>query len=66
MFLQAAYEIVKKRDERINSYFKKCPDDIKELFGMSKKAYKATLTKLRELNKITIDDNHNITFKAVL
>ena len=32
MFLQAAYKIVKKRDERINSYFKKCPDDIKELF----------------------------------
>jgi hypothetical protein len=32
MFLEAAYEIVRKRDERINSYFKKCPDEIRELF----------------------------------
>ncbi|MEO1923435.1 MAG: invasion protein CiaB, partial [Nautiliaceae bacterium] len=32
MFLEAAYEIVRKRDEKINGYFKKCPDDIKELF----------------------------------
>ena len=32
MFLDKAYEIVRKRDERINSYFKKCPDDIRSLF----------------------------------
>ena len=32
MFLEAAYEIVRKRDEKINGYFKKCPDDIRELF----------------------------------
>ena len=32
MFLEAAYEVVRKRDERINSYFKKCPDDIRALF----------------------------------
>jgi len=32
MFLEKAYEIVRKRDERINSYFKKCPDDIRALF----------------------------------
>ncbi len=32
MFLEAAYEVVRKRDERINSYFKKCPDEIRELF----------------------------------
>jgi hypothetical protein len=32
MFLEAAYEVVRRRDERINSYFKKCPDDIRALF----------------------------------
>ncbi len=32
MFLEAAYEVVRKRDERINSYFKKCPDDVRALF----------------------------------
>ncbi len=32
MFLKKAYEIVRKRDERINSYFKKCPDDLRALF----------------------------------
>ena len=32
MFLQAAYEVIRKRDERINSYFKKCPDDLRALF----------------------------------
>ena len=30
--LKEAYEIVRKRDERINSYFKKCPDELKALF----------------------------------
>ncbi|WP_024789724.1 invasion protein CiaB [Lebetimonas sp. JH292] len=32
MFLEEVYEIVRKRDERINKYFKKCPDDIRALF----------------------------------
>ena len=32
MFLKEAYEIVRKRDERINGYFKKCPDDMRALF----------------------------------
>jgi len=32
MFLQAAYEVVRKRDERINGYFKKCPDELRALF----------------------------------
>jgi hypothetical protein len=30
--LEKVYEIVRKRDERINSYFKKCPDDMRALF----------------------------------
>ncbi len=30
--LQKAYEIVRKRDEKINSNFKKCPDEIRALF----------------------------------
>ena len=32
MFLDKAYEIVRNRDERINSYFKNLPDDLKNLF----------------------------------
>ncbi len=32
MFLEAAYEVVRKRDEKINGYFKKCPDDMRALF----------------------------------
>ncbi len=32
MFLKAAYEVVRKRDEKINGYFKKCPEDIRTLF----------------------------------
>ncbi|NPA12253.1 MAG: invasion protein CiaB [Epsilonproteobacteria bacterium] len=32
MFLEAAYEAVRVRDEKINGYFKKCPEDIRELF----------------------------------
>ncbi|GAX86931.1 conserved hypothetical protein [Lebetimonas natsushimae] len=32
MFLEKAYEIVRKRDEKINGYFKKCPDDMRALF----------------------------------
>jgi len=32
MFLEAAYEVVRRRDERINSYFKKLPDDLQKLF----------------------------------
>jgi len=32
MFLEAAYEAVRKRDEKINGYFKKCPDEMRALF----------------------------------
>ena len=32
MFLEKAYEVVRKRDEKINSYFKKCPDEMRALF----------------------------------
>jgi len=32
MYLQKAYETVRKRDEKINGYFKKCPDEIRMLF----------------------------------
>jgi len=32
MFLEEAYEVVRKRDEKINSYFKKCPDEMRALF----------------------------------
>ena len=30
MFLEEAYKIVRKRDERINSYFKKLPKDLEK------------------------------------
>jgi len=32
MFLEKAYEVVRKRDERINSYFKRLPEDLEKLF----------------------------------
>ena len=32
MDISRAYEVVRQRDERINSYFKECPDEIRELF----------------------------------
>ena len=32
MFLKEAYKIVRKRDERINSYFKELPEDLQKLF----------------------------------
>jgi len=32
MFLEAAYEVVRKRDEKINGYFKKLPEDLEKLF----------------------------------
>jgi hypothetical protein len=32
MFLEAAYEAVRARDEKINGYFKNLPDDLKALF----------------------------------
>jgi len=33
MFLEEAYKIVRKRDERINSYFKKLPKELEKLFS---------------------------------
>jgi len=33
MFLKEAYRVVRKRDERINSYFKKLPKDLEKLFS---------------------------------
>ena len=51
MFLQAAYEVIRKRDERINSYFKKCPDDLRALF-------EAILKELNlEINEENINKN---------
>ncbi|EDM23259.1 invasion protein CiaB [Caminibacter mediatlanticus] len=32
MFLEKAYKIVRKRDEKINSYFKKLPEELQSLF----------------------------------
>jgi len=32
MFLEAAYEVVRQRDERINGYFNECPEDLRQLF----------------------------------
>ncbi len=47
MFLKEAYEIVRKRDERINGYFKKLPEEMKELFEAI----------LKELNLEINEDN---------
>ena len=52
MFLEAAYEVVRVRDEKINGYFKKLPDDLKALFE----------TILKELN-LEINEENLLSLK---
>lgn len=50
-------EVLEKNGGELNFTYKSEPDDIKETFGMSKKAFKATLTKLINDNKIELNGN---------
>lgn len=51
------YEILTQNGGQMNFTYKSDAQDIKDTFGMSKKAFKATLTKLINENKITLDDS---------
>ena len=51
MDLLKAYEIVRERDRKINSYFKKCPDEIRELF---EKILKALELEVNEENLLAL------------
>ncbi len=48
--------ILSQNNNKMNFTYKSKPEDIKDTFGMSKKAFKATLTKLINANKIVLDE----------
>lgn len=50
-------DILKDNGGAINFTYKSDAEDIKDRFGMSKKAFKATLTKLINENKITLESD---------
>ena len=50
-------EILKENGGKLDFTYKSEAEDIKEVFGMSKKAFKATLTKLISENKIILEEN---------
>lgn len=50
-------EILKANGGVLNFTYKSDTEDIKKVFAMSKKAYKATLTKLLEEKKIVLDES---------
>ena len=49
-------ELLKENGGFMNFTYKSDAQDIKDTFGLSKKAFKATLTKLLNENKITLED----------
>lgn len=51
------YEILKENGGEMNFTYKSDSEDIKNVFGMSKKAFKATLTKLINENKIVLESS---------
>jgi len=51
------YEILTQNGGQMNFTYKSDAQDIKDTFGMSKKAFKATLTKLINENKITLESD---------
>ncbi len=50
-------DILKANDGSVNFTYKSEADEIKDVFAMSKKAFKATLTKLIERKKIVLEEN---------
>ncbi|RBQ28353.1 S1 RNA-binding domain-containing protein [Aliarcobacter vitoriensis] len=50
-------EILKANNGSVNFTYKSEASDIKDIFAMSKKAFKATLTKLIERKKIVLEEN---------
>lgn len=49
--------ILKEHDGKMNFSYKSSPENIKNTFSLSKKAFKKTLTTLLEQNKICLDEN---------
>ncbi|MDN5043483.1 S1-like domain-containing RNA-binding protein [Aliarcobacter butzleri] len=51
------FEILEKNGGKLNFTYKSEAEDIKEVFGISKKSFKASLTKLLSENKIILEEN---------
>ncbi|PUE64237.1 DNA-binding protein [Arcobacter caeni] len=51
------FDLLEKEGGKLNFTYKSEADEIKEKFGMSKKAFKASLTKLLAENKIILEEN---------
>uniref|UniRef100_UPI0040487D52 CvfB family protein n=1 Tax=Aliarcobacter sp. TaxID=2321116 RepID=UPI0040487D52 len=51
------YDILVQNDGKLDFTYKSESEDIKNMFGMSKKAFKASLTKLISENKIVLDES---------
>jgi len=51
------FEILKKNGGKLDFTYKSDAEDIKKVFGISKKAFKATLTKLLNEEKIVLESN---------
>ncbi|MEJ5168708.1 MAG: DNA-binding protein, partial [Arcobacteraceae bacterium] len=51
-------DILAQNGGKMNFTYKSSPEDIKETFGLSRKAYKKALTSLIESNKISLDEEY--------
>lgn len=51
------FEVLEKNGRKLNFTYKSEAEDIKEVFGISKKSFKASLTKLLSENKIILEEN---------
>lgn len=51
------FEVLEKTGGKLNFTYKSEAEDIKEVFGISKKSFKASLTKLLSENKIILEEN---------
>ncbi|MFX4242155.1 S1 RNA-binding domain-containing protein [Aliarcobacter butzleri] len=52
------FEVLEKNGGKLNFTYKSEAEDIKEVFGISKKSFKASLTKLLSENKIILEENY--------
>lgn len=52
------FELLEKNGGKLNFTYKSEAEDIKEVFGISKKSFKASLTKLLSENKIILEENY--------
>lgn len=51
------FEVLEKNGGKLNFTYKSEAEDIKEVFGISKKSFKSSLTKLLSENKIILEEN---------